>query len=87
VEWAGDPEFSIGNIFTTLLSKVLGGEKRAQILAEINQTVINERCVTICAHHEMNILLNSLKALESDPSDIIQDIKRRQIPVRHTNFL
>jgi len=42
VEWAGDPEFSIGNIFTTLLSKVLAGEKRAQILTEINQTVINE---------------------------------------------
>ena len=87
VEWAGDPEFSIGNIFTTSLSKILAGEKRAQILAEINKTVINERCVTICAHHEMNILLNSLQALEGDPSEIIQEIKRRQIPVRHTNFL
>lgn len=87
VEWAGAPEFAVGNIFETSLPEILFGKRRADVLAKINDSVIKERCVTICAHHEMNILLNNLQAEGTGASELINEIQCRHIDIRHKNFL
>ena len=87
VEWAGDPEFAIGNIFTNELKDILLGQQRTQILAKINGTILKERCVKICAHHEMNILLNRLQDDETNVTELVDQIKTQGIIIRHKNFL
>jgi len=87
VEWAGSPEFAIGNMFTTPLSEILSGEKRLSVLAKINGSVIKDRCVKICAHHEMNILLNGLLSGEMVAPELVDRLKNKQIVIRHENFL
>lgn len=87
VEWAGNPEFAIGNIFTAGLQEILSGGRRKDVLEKINETTIKTRCVKICAHHEMNILLNELSAPGKLSSAMIRKIHEKDIAIKHENFL
>jgi hypothetical protein len=87
VEWAGNPEFAIGNIFTAGLQDILSGGRRTDVLEKINETTIETRCVKICAHHEMNILLNELSAPGRISSAMIRKIHEKDIAIKHENFL
>ncbi len=61
VEWAGTPGFEIGNLNDSQLEDILMSQKRKDVLERINTSVIKERCAPVCAHHEMNMLLNKIK--------------------------
>ena len=40
------------------LSEILKSERRRNILKMIDEKVVQQRCAPICAHHEMNIILD-----------------------------
>lgn len=62
VEWAGTKGFEIGNLNEASIETILSSERRAQVLDKINRSVIQTRCAPVCAHHEMNMFLNSVNA-------------------------
>ncbi|NMB90348.1 MAG: radical SAM protein [Chloroflexi bacterium] len=83
VEWAGNPQFAIGNILRERLADVLAGPARREMADKINQGYLHHKCVAVCAHHEMNILLNRLYADGREKADG----NLGDVTVRHENFL
>ena len=89
VEWAGSPGFEIGNIFNESLKDIVEGQDRRRVIELINNDVLNTRCAPICAHHEMNILLNGFhnKTSEDIKAELeaIKNMSNTKPP--HINFL
>jgi len=85
VEWAGNEEFAIGNLQQDDLNTILSGEQRMQVYKKINEEIIQNECVPVCAHHEMNILLNQIYNDKKAQGIKIPD--NGQPFIRHENFL
>ena len=83
VEWAGTKGFEIGNIQEDSLENILKSNRRNKVLAEINDSVLKKRCAPVCAHHEMNLLLNNLKYVDSE--EILNQKQKKQY--HHVSFL
>ncbi len=86
VEWAGDPRFSIGNLFTEPLTDILNGSARQEMMNRINTHHIKNDCVPICAHHEMNIILNQyvINCQNHKNNSSTQTV---DLVTKHNNFL
>ena len=92
VEWAGTPGFEVGYLAEELLSDILRSDQYKQMISRINCQILHSRCAPICAHHEMNILLDEVaSAVEcgevSQVQRAIEDHRRNFDPPCHINFL
>jgi radical SAM protein with 4Fe4S-binding SPASM domain len=81
VEWAGTPGFEIGNLNESRLEDILMSQKRKDVLERINTSVIKERCAPVCAHHEMNLFLNTIKNVGAE------NISEHMNKPEHLSFL
>lgn len=93
VEWAGTPGFEVGNLLHERLSDLLASEKRKRVISRINTSILKERCAVICAHHELNLMLDEVRAHpECLSSEVCRDSLTRQRhkrlgPPQHVNFV
>ena len=85
VEWAGNKELAIGNLQQDDLNAILAGDQRARVYQKINNEFIQNACVPICAHHEMNILMNQIYGAKKTKENKL--IGSEPVFVRHENFL
>ncbi|MDR2981731.1 MAG: radical SAM protein [Puniceicoccales bacterium] len=86
IEWAGTPGFEAGNLGRESLLDILKSDQRFGLLRNIDEQIIHTRCAPICAHHEMNVILDSLEKTK-DKQGMIAQIRREFPNPRHVNFL